>query len=86
MFYNVLTTSTNNTHIKRKNSKTICSSKTISFRIFGSAPNSPTLGVIYTIQWAFTIHGQWGRDPPGKKWIINLILLLKLILKSIIIR
>jgi hypothetical protein len=41
MFYNVLTTSINNTHIKRKNSKTICGSETISSRIFGSAPNSP---------------------------------------------
>jgi hypothetical protein len=38
MFYNVLTTSIN---IKRKNSKNICSSETISLRIFGSAPNSP---------------------------------------------
>jgi hypothetical protein len=28
VFYNVLTTSINNTHIKRKNSKTICSSET----------------------------------------------------------
>jgi hypothetical protein len=54
VFYNVLTTSINNTHIKRKNLKTICSSETkrknlkticssetISSRIFGSAPNSP---------------------------------------------
>jgi hypothetical protein len=42
VFCNVLTTSINNTHIKRKNSKTICSSReTISSRIFGSAPNSP---------------------------------------------
>jgi hypothetical protein len=40
MFYNVLTTSIN-THIKRKNLKTICSSETISSRIFVSAPNSP---------------------------------------------
>jgi hypothetical protein len=39
--YNVLTTSINNTHIKRKNTKTICSSETISSRIFGCAPNSP---------------------------------------------
>jgi hypothetical protein len=38
--YNVLTNSINNTHIKRKNSKTICSSETISSRIFGNAPNS----------------------------------------------
>jgi hypothetical protein len=42
VFSNVLTTSINNyTHIKRKNSKTICNSETISSRIFGSAPNSP---------------------------------------------
>jgi hypothetical protein len=41
VFYNVLTTSINNTHIKRKNSKTICSSETISSWIFGGAPNSP---------------------------------------------
>jgi hypothetical protein len=41
VFYNMLTTSINNTHIKRKNSKTICSSETISSRIFGSAPISP---------------------------------------------
>jgi hypothetical protein len=40
MFYNILTTSTNKTHIKRKNSiLTIFSSETISSRIFGSAPN-----------------------------------------------
>jgi hypothetical protein len=37
----VLTNSINNTHIKRKNSKTICSSETISSQIFGSGPNSP---------------------------------------------
>jgi hypothetical protein len=41
VFYNVLKTSINNTHIKRKNSKTICSSETFSSRIFGSALNSP---------------------------------------------
>jgi hypothetical protein len=41
VFYNVLTTSIDNTHKKRKNSKTICSSETISSRICGSAPNSP---------------------------------------------
>jgi hypothetical protein len=41
VFYNILTTSINNTHIKRKNSKTICSSETISSQIFRSAPNSP---------------------------------------------
>jgi hypothetical protein len=40
VFYNVLTTSINNTHIKRLNSKTICSSETFSSRIFGSAPNT----------------------------------------------
>jgi hypothetical protein len=34
MFYNILTTSINNTHIKRKNANTICSSETISLRIF----------------------------------------------------
>jgi hypothetical protein len=41
VFYNVLITSINNTHIKRNNSKTICSSETFSSWIFGSAPNSP---------------------------------------------
>jgi hypothetical protein len=41
VFHNVLTTSINNSHIKRKNYKTICSSETFSSRIFGSAPNSP---------------------------------------------
>jgi hypothetical protein len=41
LFYNVLTTSINNTHIKWKNSKTICSSETFSLRIFGSTSNSP---------------------------------------------
>jgi hypothetical protein len=41
VFDNVLITSINNTHMKRKNSKTICSSETFSSRIFGSAPNSP---------------------------------------------
>jgi hypothetical protein len=41
VFYNILTTSINNTHIKWKNLKTICSSETISSRIYGSAPNSP---------------------------------------------
>jgi hypothetical protein len=41
VFYNVLATSIINTHIKRKNSKTICSSEKISSQIFGSAPNSP---------------------------------------------
>jgi hypothetical protein len=41
VFYNVLTTSINNSRKKRKNLKTIYSSETISSRIFGSAPNSP---------------------------------------------
>jgi hypothetical protein len=42
VFYNVLTTSINNTRIKWKNSKTICNSEALSARIFGSAPNSPS--------------------------------------------
>jgi hypothetical protein len=52
MSYNVLTTSINNTHIKRKNSKTTNTSETISSGIFVSAGILRTLGVKYEIRWA----------------------------------
>jgi hypothetical protein len=54
LFYNVLTTSINNTHIKRKNSKTICCSETFSSRIFGSAPNSPNTRCLWFDWVGFT--------------------------------
>jgi hypothetical protein len=51
MFYDILTTSINNVHIKWKNSKTIKTPKTISSTIFGSTAILQTLGIKYELQW-----------------------------------
>jgi hypothetical protein len=49
VFYNVLTTSINNTHIKRKNSKTIGVPKQFPRESSEARPILQTLGVIYAI-------------------------------------
>jgi hypothetical protein len=49
VFYNVLTTSINNTHIKRKNSKTIAVRKQFPRESSEARPILQPLGVIYAI-------------------------------------